>query len=43
MNGVTRDRYGPPETLELRDIDEPVVGEHEVLVRFEAASVSSRD
>jgi NADPH:quinone reductase-like Zn-dependent oxidoreductase len=32
-------RYGPPEALELRDIDRPACGDAEVLVRVRAASV----
>jgi D-arabinose 1-dehydrogenase-like Zn-dependent alcohol dehydrogenase len=39
MNAVVQDTYGPPEVLELREIDRPVVGDDEVLVRVEAAGV----
>ncbi len=38
-----RDRYGPPETVELRDIDRPLPADDEVLVRVEAASVNRAD
>jgi NADPH:quinone reductase-like Zn-dependent oxidoreductase len=32
-----QDRYGSPDVLEFRDIDEPVVGDDDVLVRVRAA------
>ncbi|MFV2103210.1 NAD(P)-dependent alcohol dehydrogenase [Micromonospora sp. LOL_024] len=39
MKAVVQDRYGPPEVLELRDIDRPDIGEREVLVAVRAAAV----
>lgn len=39
MKAMTRDRYGPPDVLALRDIDEPVPKPDEVLVRVRAAGV----
>ena len=36
-------RYGPPEVLELTDVDMPAVGDNEVLVRVRAASVNPLD
>jgi len=36
-------RYGPPEALEVREIDEPVPGEHDLLVRVRASSVTAGD
>ena len=40
METVVQDKYGPPDdVLQLREIDEPVVGDDEVLVRVRAASV----
>ena len=37
MKAIVQDRYGTPDVLEFGDIDEPVIGEDEVLVRVHAA------
>ena len=37
MKAIVQDRYGTADVLEFRDIDEPVVGEDDVLVRVHAA------
>lgn len=37
MKAIVQDRYGTADVLEFRDIDEPVVGENDVLVRVHAA------
>jgi NADPH:quinone reductase-like Zn-dependent oxidoreductase len=39
MRAVVQDRYGSVDLLQVRDIDTPVVGDDEVLVRVRAASV----
>jgi NADPH:quinone reductase-like Zn-dependent oxidoreductase len=40
MKAIVQDKYGSPtDVLELRDVDEPVVKDDEVLVRIHAASV----
>jgi NADPH:quinone reductase-like Zn-dependent oxidoreductase len=39
MRAIVQDTYGPPEVLELRDIDRPVPGDGEVLVRVHAAGL----
>jgi NADPH:quinone reductase-like Zn-dependent oxidoreductase len=40
MKAIVQDKYGPPdEVLQLREIDKPVIGDDEVLVRVRAASV----
>ncbi|MGI5401122.1 NAD(P)-dependent alcohol dehydrogenase [Streptomyces sp. CA-135486] len=43
MKAIVQDRYGSPEVLELREVDKPVVADHEVLVRIHAAAVNARD
>ncbi|AII08203.1 NAD(P)-dependent alcohol dehydrogenase [Rhodococcus opacus] len=39
MRAVVQDVYGPPEILELRDVEMPVPADDEVLVRVHAAGV----
>lgn len=39
MRAIVQEAYGPPEVLELRDIDRPEIGNDEVLVRVHAAGV----
>ena len=43
MRAIVQDRYGPPETLHLADVDVPVPAADEVLVRVEAAAVNAYD
>jgi NADPH:quinone reductase-like Zn-dependent oxidoreductase len=43
MKAIVQDRFGGPEVLELREIDEPHLGAGEVLVRVRAASVNPAD
>ena len=38
MKAIVQERYGTPDDLELREVDQPVVGDDEVLVRVRAAS-----
>src|SRR5215212_9611984 len=39
MKAMVRDKYGPPDVLELRDIDIPECADDEVLLRVRAAGV----
>jgi len=39
MKAIVQDTYGSADVLDLRDIDEPVVGAKDVLVRVQAAAV----
>ncbi|MFY1693172.1 NAD(P)-dependent alcohol dehydrogenase [Plantactinospora sp. WMMB782] len=43
MKAIVQDRYGPPETLRLDDVDVPVPAADEVLVRVEAAALNAYD
>jgi len=36
-------RYGPPEAIEVRDLDDPVPADHDILVRVRASSVTAGD
>jgi NADPH:quinone reductase-like Zn-dependent oxidoreductase len=37
MKAIMQDRYGDADVLEFRDVEEPVVGDHDVLIRVRAA------
>jgi NADPH:quinone reductase-like Zn-dependent oxidoreductase len=39
MRAIVQERYGPPDVLELRDVDQPVIRDDQMLVRVRAASV----
>ena len=43
MKAAMRDRYGPPEVVEIRDVDRPSPSDDQVLVRVHAASVNRAD
>ncbi|MEU1408143.1 NAD(P)-dependent alcohol dehydrogenase [Streptomyces sp. NPDC005728] len=43
MKALVQDRYGSPDVLELRDVDRPVPGDGEVLVRVRAAGLNAYD
>jgi NADPH:quinone reductase-like Zn-dependent oxidoreductase len=43
MKAMVYDRYGPPDVIELREIDEPAPADDGVLVRVRAASVNPFD
>lgn len=43
MKAIVQDRYGSPDVLRFGEVDKPVVGDHEVLVRVRAAAVNARD
>jgi len=43
MQAIVHDRYGSPDVLELREIDEPTLSDDRVLVRVRAASVNAYD
>ncbi|MFB7372708.1 NAD(P)-dependent alcohol dehydrogenase [Streptomyces sp. NPDC056222] len=43
MKAIVQDRYGSADVLEFKDVETPVPGDREVLVRVHAASVNARD
>jgi NADPH:quinone reductase-like Zn-dependent oxidoreductase len=43
MKAIVQDRYGTSEVLELRNIDKPLIGDNEVLIRVRAAAVNPGD
>ena len=43
MRAAVRTRYGPPEVVGIAEVDEPAVGDHEVLVRVSATTVNRTD
>ena len=43
MKAIVQDTYGSAEVMQLRDIDEPEIGEHELLIQIRAASVNPAD
>ena len=43
MKAIVYDEYGPPSVLQLREIEEPEVGDTEVLVRVRAAAANPLD
>ena len=43
MKAIVQERFGPPDVLELADIDPPEIGADDVLVRVHAAGVNPYD
>src|ERR671923_2685050 len=43
MKAIVQTQYGSPDVLQLKDVDEPVVKDDEVLVRVHAAAVNIGD
>jgi NADPH:quinone reductase-like Zn-dependent oxidoreductase len=43
MHAIVQDKYGSAEVLEVREIERPVIREHDVLVRVRAAGVNPAD
>jgi NADPH:quinone reductase-like Zn-dependent oxidoreductase len=43
MKAAVCTRYGPPEVLQVRDVDEPAAGRNDVVIRIHAAAVTASD
>jgi NADPH:quinone reductase-like Zn-dependent oxidoreductase len=43
MRAVIQQRYGTPEVLELRNVDRPVPGDHDLIVRVHATTVTATE
>jgi NADPH:quinone reductase-like Zn-dependent oxidoreductase len=43
MKAIVSERYGSPDALQLREVDKPVIEDHQVLVRVHASSVNPAD
>jgi NADPH:quinone reductase-like Zn-dependent oxidoreductase len=43
MKAIVHDGYGPPEDLQLREIEKPLLDDNDVLIRVRMASVNPYD
>lgn len=43
MKAIIRTKYGPPDVLQLEEVEKPVPKEHEALVKVQAASLNAAD
>ena len=43
MKAIVHTKYGPPDELQLRDVEKPVPGNNEVLIKIHATTVTTSD
>jgi NADPH:quinone reductase-like Zn-dependent oxidoreductase len=43
MKAIVHSKYGPPDELQLKEVEKPVHGDHEVLIKMEATTVTTSD
>jgi NADPH:quinone reductase-like Zn-dependent oxidoreductase len=43
MKAVVYNKYGPPNVLRLSQVDKPIPGEDEVLIKISATTVTAAD